>query len=343
MLAYASNRASNANLDIWVQQTRSGSALRLTNDPADHSAPDFSPDGSEIVFRSERDGGGVYILPALGRPARLVAADGRHPRFSPGGAQIAYWAGSWRGYPDAGSSGVFVIPLAGGAPLRLVPAFTMARDSVWAPDGHSLLFLGRRDRTSPLSESFDWWWVPLDGGPPVKTGLFGTLPLNGAEPSPDSWTKSGVVFHLSDSIWIVPVAAGRITEPPRRLASSIGEIRTTAFSPDGALVVAVTQNQRVIERAQIGDRTYTVPPVRLYADTHTVTMRASETADGARIVYELSFPKYREVWLKDLRRQEQQMLVRVDDAAQVNAVISPDGKHVVTRLVPRLTLEMDNS
>jgi serine/threonine protein kinase len=329
LLAYASNRASDANLDIWVQQAGSGSALRLTDDPADHSVPDFSPDGSQIVFRSEGGGGGVYTLPALGGPARLVAAEGRRPRFSPDGKQIAYWAGQWRGFARNGYSGVFIIPLAGGAPLRIVPDFTMARDPVWAPDGHSLLILGRRDLKSPLLDTFDWWWVPLDGRPPVKIGLFGSLALNGAEPYPDSWTQSGVVFHLSDSIWTVPVVEGRITAPPRRLASVIGNIRTTAVSPDGALVAAVTENQRVIERAPIGERTNTDPPVKLYTDAHTVTMRASETADGARIVFELDFPKYRELWLKDLRHHEQQMLVHVDSPAQVSGVISPDGKHVV--------------
>ena len=210
----------------------------------------------------------------------------------------------------------------------------MARDPVWAPDGHSLLVLGRRDLKSPLSETFDWWWVPLDGRPPVKTGLFGRLALNDWEPSPDSWTRSGVVFHMSDSVWTVPIVEGRITAPPRRLASVIGNTRMTAVAPDGAIVVAVTESRRVIERAPIGERTNTDPPADLYTDSHTVTLRASETADGARIVYELPFPKYREVWLKDLPRQEQQMLVRVDDTGQVNAVISPDGKHVVYTVGP---------
>ena len=94
LLAYASDRAGNGDLDIWVQQISGGTPLRLTDDPADDSAPDFSPDGNQVVFRSERNGGGIYVVPALGGPARLIAQDGRRPRFSPDGSRIAYWSGN---------------------------------------------------------------------------------------------------------------------------------------------------------------------------------------------------------------------------------------------------------
>src|SRR6185503_20000176 len=83
LLAFASDRAGQNNLDIWVQQINGGAPLRLTDDPADDTAPRFSPDGSQIIFRSDREGGGVYIVPALGGAARLIAAGGRGPRFSP--------------------------------------------------------------------------------------------------------------------------------------------------------------------------------------------------------------------------------------------------------------------
>jgi hypothetical protein len=112
----------------------------------------------------------VFIVPALGGDARLVAPEGRWPRFSPDGSHLAYWSGQWRGVPSTLSSAASVLPLPG-SPRRVLSDFVMARDPLWAPDGRALLVFGRRDRTSPLAEALDWWWVPLDGGPPSRTGV----------------------------------------------------------------------------------------------------------------------------------------------------------------------------
>src|SRR4030095_17186389 len=108
LLAFASDRAGQNNLDIWVQQINGGVPLRLTDDPADDTMPRFSADGSQIVFRSDRGGGGVYMVPALGGVARLIAPGGRGPRLSPDGTRISYWTGDFRGnasgHSSAGSS-----------------------------------------------------------------------------------------------------------------------------------------------------------------------------------------------------------------------------------------------
>ena len=96
LVAYASDRSGDGNLDIWVQQVPSGEAIRLTHDPADDREPDFSPDGQRIVFRSDRDGGGIYVVSVLGGTDRLLAPRGQGPRFSPDGTKILVLGGSAR-------------------------------------------------------------------------------------------------------------------------------------------------------------------------------------------------------------------------------------------------------
>ncbi|MEZ5362095.1 MAG: protein kinase [Bryobacterales bacterium] len=54
LVAYASDRSSPGALNLWVQQVAGGGAVQLTDNPAADHSPHFSPDGSRIVFRSER-------------------------------------------------------------------------------------------------------------------------------------------------------------------------------------------------------------------------------------------------------------------------------------------------
>jgi serine/threonine protein kinase len=91
LLAYASDRSGEGNLDIWVQQLGGGDPIRLTTDAADDDSPSFSPDGNRIVFRSRRDDSGIYVVPALGGTPRRIADRGGYPNFSPDGATVSYW------------------------------------------------------------------------------------------------------------------------------------------------------------------------------------------------------------------------------------------------------------
>ncbi len=163
-VAYASDRAGEGNLDIWVQQIgRESSKIRLTTNPADDVEPDFSPDGQTVAFYSLRDGGGLYVTPSLGGPEKLVAPHGMGPKFSPDGSKIAYWVGDRNGMSDVGAratyGNVMTVSPTGRSPVVLAEDFAFARRPVWLDDGSGLLFEGSPTPEDPRG----WWTVSLDG------------------------------------------------------------------------------------------------------------------------------------------------------------------------------------
>jgi eukaryotic-like serine/threonine-protein kinase len=166
LLAYASDRTTDGDLEVWVQPLTEGArTIRLTNAPGDDWQPSFSPDGGRVTFVSNRDGPGIYVVPAFGGDERLLVRDGQFPRFSPDGNWIAYCTtGNW-----VHESKLFVIPAAGGTPRQLASDSGWAGAPVWAPDSRRVLFL-RMVGVNSLDKA-QFWLAPIDGGKAVETNL----------------------------------------------------------------------------------------------------------------------------------------------------------------------------
>jgi Tol biopolymer transport system component len=195
MLAFSSNR--NGNYEIYVRRIEGGQEVNVTYDPGQDFQPAFSPDGNWIAFVSTRSsrtgmvkiggngfiselrtlGGDVWVIPALGGQARLLARDGNFPTWHPNGTKVLYMGGlenhravmevtadggtpravlpsessNWEivtvAYSPSGrwitfetdSQQVFVLPASGGAPRELLNGIS----SVWDPYGQRMYYFTR--------------------------------------------------------------------------------------------------------------------------------------------------------------------------------------------------------
>jgi Tol biopolymer transport system component len=301
----------------------------------------FSPDGTRIAFRSERSPAGIYVIAALGGDPRLVAPNGRRPRFSPDGASIAYWIGAIGWLP--GSSSTYVVPAGGGQPRRIAPTFAAARHPIWTPDG-KLLFVGHPGSALSEPEVADWWLAPVDGGASVKTHAFDafrtqelTVPLLEPVMIPDAWLDDRIVFSAgtgdTTNVWAIPVSptTGRVTGTAERLTQGTGVemFASLVAGPAGVKLAFAGLSSNVdVWSLPMNHRTGQTagPPERL-TDSTGFDGYPSVSADGTKLVYVSQRASAWDIVLRDLTTVRDRVLATAASATAVPQ-ISADGSTV---------------
>jgi Tol biopolymer transport system component len=321
-IAYASDRHDGTNLDIWVQPTAGGDPVRVTTDAANDIEPAFAPDGSRIAFTSLRDGGGIYIVPALGGTPRLLAANGREPKFSPDGKWLLYETGG-RGTP----SRLALIPASGGTPKLVAPEGWYARRGAWSNDGRRIIFAGR----DPAQSAADFHVVEIDGQgvatTPVPSGL-GRL-VQGASQFPTglvAWTGPDLFFVTTGALHRVAIdgtsARGPVEVLYQTTAAIAGGARTAAgrFFITHRTVRSSIGSLRVDGARPLADRP------ELLTRTAAVDQWPSLSGDGSTLAFLSSRAGENAVWLRDLASGRETSLPIGGPLR--SAVISPDGRSV---------------
>ena len=332
LLAYASDHGGADHLNLWVRQIGGGDSIRLTNDAADDVEPNFSPDGTRIVFRSSRDGGGLYLIPALGGPAQKLIDGGHRPQFSPDGSKIAYWTGIDNPLPlRSGTGRIFIFDLATSTTRPLREDFAADIDPVWSPDGNDLLFLGLKD-AGDLIHTYDWWVTPLAGGQAVQCHVSTTDEIF----YPFAWRANQVylrgwegrvgVVTLDSRTW---QAAGE----RRRLTTGTTEEDSPSVSKDGSRLVfaSLTGNHALYQLPLDANRGKPAGEPRRLTSNAADNFARSISMDGKRIAFISNLTGSDEVWVSDLATgQESELTTGGKD--KWFPIISPDGKLVAWKV-----------
>jgi Tol biopolymer transport system component/DNA-binding winged helix-turn-helix (wHTH) protein len=339
LVAYASDRGGEENLDIWVKQVAGGEPIRLTRNSADDHFPDFSPDGSQLVFRSEQEGGGIYLVSTLGGEERLLVPHGRNPRFSPDGRWIAYWTG----YHSVGLMGaqagtdLFVIASTGGVPQGVLKGFAAPGCPVWSPDSSRLLFFGYAEGPSPFNQAnSDWWVVSREGGVAVKTGSFDVLEKQQIARTfpPSQWIGNRILFHaqMGDSVnlWQVPISPHtfQVTGPARQLTSgSALEIRPSV-ARNGVLVFSsLLENGDIWSLPVDANQGKAIGKLEQVTQGGSAEVNPSISVDGKSLVFVSDRSGNPDIWMKDLESGREKALT-VTPQHEISPGISSDGAWV---------------
>ncbi|WP_329009745.1 amidohydrolase family protein [Micromonospora rifamycinica] len=263
-------QAQNA---IWVMPM-GGTPRRVVGDGYFAADPDFYPDGTAIIYSSDRTGSAQLWRTALvdGASHQLTDGDGGHlrPRLSPDGALVAY--------QDAAGA-TWVMDLAARTTRQVTPALFGPGRATWSPDGAVLALAavrpyGRRN----LAGYNHILRVTLATGELRYTEVMPGRSISNRGNDGPVWTADGAALLtvIDGQPWAVPAGA---TGTPRRLADETADELSVAA--DGTVLYLSEGKLRLLRPGATVPETVKCPLNFRVAVSEPLVIRAGAVWDGA--------------------------------------------------------------
>jgi Tol biopolymer transport system component/imidazolonepropionase-like amidohydrolase len=246
--------------DIYVMPV-GGAAVNVTRDSALDTDPSWSPDGSSLVYSSDKDSAQLqlWIRDLKSGQARRVTNLDTQPQgasFSPDGQRIVFFNvdGMWR------VAEMSILDIASGRVTKIHDSLPQPGTPTWSPDGRRIALAGIAPMTVRFREGTNQVQTISASGGDVK--WYAPIPMlsidsrGGGGPvwSPDG-TKMAAIYEGVLAVW--PVAAsGEPLGPPRRVTSE--SAHAPSWQGDSRHILYQSLDQLRIVDIETGE-TRTVP------------------------------------------------------------------------------------
>lgn len=226
---------SRGREDIYLQGVGGRTPIDLTeSSDVANWAPVFSPDGERIAFRSERAGGGIFVMGRTGESPARVSDSGFNPTWSPDGTEIAYATQNVDHPFTRGTVGeLWAVNVTTGRKRRITQSDAVQPS--WSPHGRRIAYWAVPSGGSQR----DIWTVAAAGGAPVQVTN---------DPAVDwspVWSPDGRYLYFSSdrggsmNLWRVPIDedTGHVLGPPQPVTTPAPFLGHLSFSADGHRLV----------------------------------------------------------------------------------------------------------
>lgn len=333
-VAYTSS--STGNSDIWVQVLNEPTANRIVSSDAEDSQPDWSPDGDWLVFRSERDGGGLYVVPAGGGIERRISNFGYQPKWSPDGSLVLFSSSGHAG----GRPRFFVVGLSDDTPHPIRPDIADQLGDLnvnWKPANREVSFWGRDE-----SSSWRFVTVPVADGAAriseISPDVLRRIEAAGVTLGRFTWARSGRYLYFEGrsegvrNLWRVTVDPATLAwvGGPDRLTTGAGDDADIALSLDGARLVFSAKTLQT----RLWSFPFNAVEGRVTGDGEPVTsggageQDAEALRDGSKIVYSATRAGRQELWERSLIDRRERLVMASSGWTLSRPHWSPDGTRI---------------